>query len=132
MTPITKTGKASVDGVEELAKEVLAPHFHSGDGQSKTFKIQVTTRNHDKTLSRDVVINKVASIVGDGHKVNLNNPQLTIIVEIYKFHCGMSVVGADFEELKRFNLTEICSPSGVKEEKKRASESPLAGAAQNR
>lgn len=125
MTPITKTGKASVEGLEELAKEILAPHFHIGDGQSRTFKIQVTKRNHDKTLSRDVVINRIASLVGEPHKVDLGNPDLTIIVEVYKFHCGMSVVGADFEELKRFNLTEICSPSGGKEEKKKASESPL-------
>ena len=68
------------------------------------------------------------------HKVNLTSPDRVIIVEIYQVRrgltrvpamgrcidiisrllthvsqtvCGMSVVGGDWEELKRFNLAEL-------------------------
>lgn len=132
LTPVTKIGKANEKGIADLAKEVLAPHFHTGDGTIRTFRIQPTTRNHDKTLTREIIIQTVASIVGGAHKVNLNKPELTILVEIYHSHCGMSVVGSDFDELKRFNLAEIYSPStSGKQEQKQTSESPLPGAAQS-
>lgn len=122
LTPVTKIGKATQAGLEELATEVLAPYFHTGDGVSKSFRVQPTTRNHDKTLTRDTIIKTVASMVGEPHKVNLNAPDLTILVEVYKFHCGMSVVGKEFDELKRFNLAEICYPSAAREEQKKATE----------
>lgn len=30
LTPVTRTGKATLEGLEEVAKEVLKPHFHEG------------------------------------------------------------------------------------------------------
>lgn len=30
LTPVTRTGKATVEGIEEVAKAVLGPHFHGG------------------------------------------------------------------------------------------------------
>jgi len=30
LTPITRTGKATLEGLREVAAEVLKPHFHSG------------------------------------------------------------------------------------------------------
>ncbi|CAH1764953.1 13529_t:CDS:2 [Entrophospora sp. SA101] len=45
------------------------------------------------------LINMIAKIVGEDHTVNLNNPELTIIVEIFKNICGMSVL-KDYNKLK--------------------------------
>lgn len=30
LTPVTRTGKATLDGLEVVAKEVLKPYFHEG------------------------------------------------------------------------------------------------------
>lgn len=30
LTPVTRTGKATLEGLEEVAKEVLKPYFHEG------------------------------------------------------------------------------------------------------
>jgi tRNA acetyltransferase TAN1 len=94
------------------------------------FAIRPSIRNN-KELTRDGVIKTVASIVGPGHKVDLHGYDLLIIVEIYKVLrksligpltslltspdvqqnvVGMSVVGPDFEKLKRFNLEELRAP----------------------
>jgi tRNA acetyltransferase TAN1 len=96
------------------------------------FAIRPSIRNN-KELTRDAVIKTVAAIVGPGHKVDLHGYDLLILVEIYKVcfrfvrSCvlvapctpiltaadmrqnvvGMSVVGPDFEKLKRFNLEEL-------------------------
>ena len=75
------------------------------------------------------MINTIAGLVNDDrHKVNLTAPDKVILVDIYqvsthqnpntrryppltcaKTVCGMSVVDGDWDELKRFNLTELYS-----------------------
>ena len=79
LTPVTKIGKATEAGLTELATEVLAPYFHSGDGTARTYAVRPTTRSHDRTLTRELVIKTVADIVGEPHKVNLDKPDLTIL-----------------------------------------------------
>ncbi|KAK4124194.1 hypothetical protein N657DRAFT_380106 [Parathielavia appendiculata] len=72
-----------------------------------TFAIRPTIRNHSN-LKRDVVINTIAGLINDDrHKVNLTAPDKVILVDIYQTVCGMSVVDGDWDELKRFNLTEL-------------------------
>lgn len=47
------------------------------------FAIRPTIRNHN-ILTRDSIIKQVASLVGEGHKVDLKNYELLIIVEVYQ------------------------------------------------
>lgn len=47
------------------------------------FAIRVNIRNHD-VLKRDDIIRQVASVVGPGHKVDLKNYDLLILIELYK------------------------------------------------
>ncbi|KAH6859986.1 hypothetical protein AA0119_g12058 [Alternaria tenuissima] len=116
LTPITATDKATPQGLEAVAKEVLAPHFHGADQVGKKFAIRPSIRNNKEFL-RDGVINTIAAAVGPGHKVDLKNYDLLVLVEIYKNVLGMSVVGPDFEKLKRFNIEELRQPlSSVKPE----------------
>lgn len=110
LTPMTVMGKATDKGLDEIIQQVLAPHFHGPDCSGKKFAIRPTFRNH-KALTREGVIRKVAAAVGPGHKVDLKDYDLLILVEIYKNICGMSVVGADYERLKRYNLAEIYEPT---------------------
>lgn len=75
-----------------------------------------------------MVINTIAGLINDDrHKVNLTTPDKVILVEIYQVSnnpeseyvplsltlvqtvCGISVVDGDWDELKRFNLTELYS-----------------------
>ncbi|KAF8469021.1 hypothetical protein BDZ91DRAFT_721589 [Kalaharituber pfeilii] len=104
LTPIERTGKATIEGIEEIAKHVLKPWFHEGQA-GVNFAIRPSIRNHD-VLTRDLIIGTVASCVGPGHKVDLKEYDLLILVEVYKNVCGMSVV-KDWEKLKRFNLAQI-------------------------
>ena len=51
------------------------------------FAIRPTTRNSN-ILRREVVIQTVASVVGPDHRVDLQNPDLVILVEVYKVRSG--------------------------------------------
>ncbi|KAI9666641.1 MAG: hypothetical protein M1821_004577 [Bathelium mastoideum] len=109
LSPVSLTTRATESDVDELSKEVLAPHFHQENGARK-FAIRPTIRNSNM-LSRDGVIKQVASAVGPGHSVDLRGYDMLIIVEVYKGICGMSVVGSDYDQLKRYNLAELYDPT---------------------
>lgn len=76
----------------------------------KQFAIRPTMRNHS-TMKRDDIIKQVASIVGTGHSVDLKNYDLLILVDVVKNVCGVCVVDAEYDRLKRYNLQEIFEPS---------------------
>lgn len=82
LTPIVRTGKATMDGIKEVAQYVLAPHFHQGQKGLK-FAIRVTSRNHN-VLARMDIINEVARTVGPEHSVDLKNYDVLILIELYK------------------------------------------------
>ncbi|WPG97963.1 Hypothetical protein R9X50_00074600 [Acrodontium crateriforme] len=129
LSPMTLMGRPTTEGLERVAKEVLAPHFHQEPFQSKKaghkrtvkaegfivmpseqFAIRPTLRNHN-ILTRDSIIKQVASLVGPGHKVDLKEYDLLIVVEVYQNICGVSVVDNNFERLKRYNVAEIFDPT---------------------
>ncbi|KAI1164981.1 hypothetical protein F5B18DRAFT_221244 [Nemania serpens] len=119
LTPITNTAKATEKGLEDVAKSVLAPHFRlagdeteetaetvSGENNACSYAIRPTIRAHT-TLKRSEVIEKVANMISKQHKVDLENPDKVIIIEIFQTFCGMSVVGKDWEAMKRYNIHEL-------------------------
>ncbi|KUJ10632.1 uncharacterized protein LY89DRAFT_596078, partial [Mollisia scopiformis] len=131
LTPMTLFGKATEKGLEDLSKSVLGNYFklntQNGEGNNSSednqslptnetsqdhanysYAIRPTIRNHN-TLKRDAVIKQIASSIADTHKVDLTNAEKVIVVDIYQTVCGMSVVGGDWEALKRFNLAELYS-----------------------
>ncbi|KAM3421954.1 Uncharacterized protein BST61_g2331 [Cercospora zeina] len=118
LTPMTFMGRASAEGLEQVALKVLGPHFHQEPFKARTFAIRPTIRNHN-ILTRDSVIKQVASLVGEGHKVDLKDYELLIIVEVYQHICGVSVVDNDFERLKRFNISELFEPAPKEEVKEK-------------
>nr|POE64853.1 uncharacterized protein c25h2.10c [Quercus suber] len=123
LSPMTLMGRASAEGLEKVARQVLAPHFHQDEFVARKFAIRPTLRNHN-VLTRDSVIKQVASLVGPGHAVDLKNYDLLIVVEVYQNICGMSVLDNSFERLKRLNLAEIFDPTMVDDTKQK--EEPLA------
>ncbi|KXS99437.1 hypothetical protein AC578_8146 [Pseudocercospora eumusae] len=114
LSPMTLVGRASTEGLEKVATEVLKPHFHQEPFKKRKdrtqFAVRPTIRNHT-VLTRDAVIKQVASIVGPGHQVDLNNYELLIVVEVYQNICGVSVLDDSFERLKRYNISEIFEPT---------------------
>ncbi|RKF82077.1 tRNA acetyltransferase TAN1 [Golovinomyces cichoracearum] len=126
LTPMTLMKKATQEDLEELSHRVLTPYFYlnhtiavskSKDNpleetrkevkELSSYAIRPTIRHHH-TLGRDQVIKMIAASISDVHKVDLKNPDLVIIVDIYQTVCGMSVVaGKEWEILKRYNLAEL-------------------------
>ncbi|KAI0969125.1 hypothetical protein F4678DRAFT_441049 [Xylaria arbuscula] len=116
LTPIAYTGKATEKGLEDIAGKVLSDHFQLAEDETGkeddngkhaySYAIRPTLRAHS-TLRRGEIIDKVASMISKRHKVDLQNPDKVIIIEIFQTFCGMSVVGDDWESMKRYNIHEL-------------------------
>lgn len=66
-------------------------------------------------LDRMEVINAVVdSIKTPPHKVNLSNPEKTILVNVLKTTCGFAVVH-DFKALQKYNVQLLAAPAEAEE-----------------
>ncbi|OJJ51611.1 hypothetical protein ASPZODRAFT_148867 [Penicilliopsis zonata CBS 506.65] len=109
LNPVSSIRKTLSVDLSEFAKEILKPHFHSG-GPPRKYAIRPSIRGKSK-FDRDGVIKTVADAVGPEHPVDLKNYDLVILVDIIQNVIGMSVVGSDYDKLKRFNLAELYDPT---------------------
>ncbi|KYQ89417.1 hypothetical protein DLAC_10078 [Tieghemostelium lacteum] len=111
MIPIIGTSKVEAPMVTEMAKEVMKK---LNNIKPKTFAVEYRSRN-DNTVKRDELIKEVASLADSTIKVDLKNPELTVIIEIIKTCVTMGVVTL-FDQLYKFNIKELCcfNPNHVK------------------
>ncbi|KAL2842347.1 hypothetical protein BJY01DRAFT_3933 [Aspergillus pseudoustus] len=108
LTPTRSIRKTLSVDLEEFAREILKPHFHSG-GPPKKYAIRPSVRGNKK-FNRDTIIKTVADVVGPEHPVDLKNYDLVILVDVVQNVVGMSVAGSDYDKLKRYNLAELYNP----------------------
>lgn len=106
MLPVTGTCKAFQEDMLRYLTTFLEPWFQTPN--SGTYQIAFKARNssHNK---RDEIIKAVAGLVGTlnpKNKVDLTNPELTIIVEVIKAVCCISVV-KDYALYRKYNVQEV-------------------------
>uniref|UniRef100_A0A8C9N9E3 THUMP domain-containing protein 1 n=1 Tax=Serinus canaria TaxID=9135 RepID=A0A8C9N9E3_SERCA len=118
MLPISGTCKAFMEDMKKYTETFFEPWFKAPN--KGTFQIVYKARNNSH-MSREEVIKELAGIVGSlnpENKVDLNNPQYTIVVEIIKTVCCLSVV-RDYVLFRKYNLQEV-----VKSNKEDAQQNP--------
>ncbi|XP_054459916.1 THUMP domain-containing protein 1 [Anoplopoma fimbria] len=106
MLPVTGTCKAFQEDMVKYLTTFLEPWFKTPN--CGTYQIAFKARNssHNK---RDEVIKSIAGLVGKlnpKNKVDLTNPELTIIVEVIKAVCCLSVV-KDYALYRKYNVQEV-------------------------
>lgn len=106
LLPVENVCRANVEDIKTAAGKLFDRYFLNTE--PKTFSIAVNKR-YNNNVDRMSIIHELADIItfkSVAHKVDLGNPQLTIIVEIIKGLCCLSVV-PDYLQLKKYNLTEL-------------------------
>lgn len=110
MLPVSGTCKAFLEDMKRFSETFFQPWFKSP--QKGTFQIVYKARNNSH-LSREEVIKELAGVVGHlnaENKVDLSNPEFTIMVEIIKNICCLSVV-KDYVLFRKYNLQEVVKDS---------------------
>ncbi|EKM58253.1 uncharacterized protein PHACADRAFT_26773 [Phanerochaete carnosa HHB-10118-sp] len=114
LTPVSATCITNLQEITALCSKLLAPFL--ADGKTFTvcptlfdslnqYKIELRMRNHN-TLTRLKIIEEVAKCVPGICKVDLESPEVFILIEIFKSVCGIGIV-RDYYRLQKFNVMEI-------------------------
>ncbi|KAI0649360.1 hypothetical protein C8Q79DRAFT_508792 [Trametes meyenii] len=114
LTPVSASCPANIPEIQSLCGRLVRNALEAEPEKKFTYKIELRLRNHN-TLTRDKLIPEVAKCVPEGHTVSLDNPELFILVEVFKSVCGISVV-KDYYKLQKFNVMEIANTKNLSEE----------------
>ncbi|KIM40614.1 hypothetical protein M413DRAFT_165114 [Hebeloma cylindrosporum] len=107
LVPVSGTCTANLPEIEALCQDVFKAFFDKHPGTLFTYKIELRVRNHT-TIPRPLLIQSIAQCVPEGHTVDLQNPRIFILVEVFKSVCGVSIV-KDYYRLQKFNVMEIAN-----------------------
>ncbi|MEW5313958.1 MAG: hypothetical protein WDW38_005488 [Sanguina aurantia] len=124
--PISHVCYGAPDEMKLEAVKVIEGHFPAGEGVTPvTFAVEYDHRAAGAKLERLDVISMFTDHIRPPHGVNLTLPTKTILVQLIRNTCGMSVVH-QYRELARYNVKIV---SDVEEEKvaKAMSEAALKG-----
>lgn len=101
MIPVETTCYAGVDEIAEAAAPLIEKYF--GDEKERTFAICFDRRANSSVRRNDVIEAIAKQVKQPPAKVNLGNPDLTIMVEVIKGVACLSVL-TDYESLCKYNV----------------------------
>lgn len=113
LIPVEITCKAYLDDIGKAFEPLLFKHF---SGEPTSYCIVFNKRNNNN-LNRMEVIEFIALLIKEKnffHSVNLSQAALTIVVEVIKSVCCLSVL-PHYQKYKKYNLCEITYPEDKKE-----------------
>lgn len=108
LEPISATCVAALPELLLLSEKILTQAFETtGSSEPKryTYKVIAKVRNNSK-LSSQKLAEDIPQKVPTGHSVSLKQPELTILVVVFKSVAGIGVVPR-YEELKRYNVAQL-------------------------
>lgn len=99
IVPFEFITRADLIYLEKISLEIKEKYFKD---ENTTYAIVVNSRCNN--VSSMQVINTIANVISC--KVDLTNPELTIVVETFKSTAGIGVL-KNYKELKKYNLYEL-------------------------
>lgn len=112
LLPVEIVCRANLVDMMSSAESLFDKHFLR---EPKTYAIMFN-RRYNNEVKREEVIKEFAEIIqakNGKNKVDLKSPDLSVIVEVIKGFCCLSVV-PDYLALKKYNLVELCANSTTK------------------
>ncbi|KAL0955038.1 hypothetical protein HGRIS_003957 [Hohenbuehelia grisea] len=82
LVPVSGTSLANPIDIERLCEQVYKDFFAQNEGFYR-YKVELRIRNHNTHLRADLIQNIVKNIPA-GHTVDLSNPEIFILVEVFK------------------------------------------------
>ncbi|ORY93817.1 hypothetical protein BCR43DRAFT_461136 [Syncephalastrum racemosum] len=109
LLPVQKTCLADTEKMQNLASKLLVPVMDApaedGSLPGRTYAVMPRVRRFSG-LERKAIIDCITPLVAERHRVDLDSPDYTIIVEICENVCMMSVV-PDWNRFKKYNIESI-------------------------
>ncbi|KAF6261244.1 hypothetical protein COO60DRAFT_1699940 [Scenedesmus sp. NREL 46B-D3] len=107
LLPVSHTCGINKEEITALAAKVAEKYFPTGEGAASTeFAVEFEHRASDKLDRREVIDIVAKAVQQPPHKVNLKTPQKTILVQLVRTVCCISVLDS-YKELARFNVRKL-------------------------
>lgn len=103
--PISATCKAKVQDIVDCCGPLCDQFFLK---EPRSFSV-VFNKRYNNDIHRDQVIKDVANLIANkniNNKVDLRNPQLTVLIEVIKGLCAISIL-PNYVQYKKYNLNEL-------------------------
>ncbi|EDW78984.1 uncharacterized protein Dwil_GK10901 [Drosophila willistoni] len=113
LVPIETVCRANMPDIVNAAGALFDKHFLK---EPTSFGI-IFNHRFNQQIKRDQIITQLAELVNSknvGNKVDLQHAKKSIIVEVLRGWCLLSVID-NYLECKKFNLAELANPNGKKE-----------------
>lgn len=113
--PVEIVTKANLEDIKTAAGKLFDKHFLNCP--PKSFSIVINKR-YNNSIKRDDIINELAGIVNFKnvhHKVDLKNAECSVIVEILKGICCISVL-PNYLKWRKYNISELLLERPVKKD----------------
>lgn len=107
--PIDYTSSSTMEDIKAMAERIAKEHFPQkiADGKTVLFSVDCERRCAPPDMERiDVIMAYAAAIPQPPYKVDLNAPELTVLVNVIKGTCGASVV-RNYRAMNKYNLHEL-------------------------
>ncbi|KAL9234804.1 hypothetical protein vseg_009630 [Gypsophila vaccaria] len=105
--PVELSCYASEEEISRAIKPLVEQHFPVNAETPVKFAVQYDARANSG-VERMKIIDAIAKSIPEPHKVDLKNPEKTIIAQVVKTVCMIGVV-EKYKELAKFNLRELTS-----------------------
>lgn len=103
--PVSATCKAKVEDIVNCCGPLCDKYFLK---EASSFSI-VFNKRYNNDIKRDQVIKEVANLISHkniNNKVDLRSPQLTVLIEVIKGLCAISIL-PNYIQYKKYNLNEL-------------------------
>lgn len=111
LTPVSGTCVANLPELHSLCRRTVAAYSaqdnSEGSPRARKYKVELRVRNHN-TLTRMEIIQEVAKCMPSNYTVDLDNPDVFVLVEVFKSTFGMSIV-EDYYRFQKFNVMELAN-----------------------
>ncbi|KAI4519209.1 hypothetical protein K525DRAFT_206665 [Schizophyllum commune Loenen D] len=114
LLPVSGSCTANILEIQALCRDAWLKYMTGRVNATSKYKIELRIRNHS-TLTRMAIIQAVAECVPEGFSVDLNDPEVFVLVEVFKSTCGIGVV-EDYYRLHKFNVGEVAKMCKTKGE----------------
>jgi len=119
LIPVSGSCLANLPEIHSLCQRVFASYFEEAEGNASApqvhkYKIELRVRNHN-TLTRMDIIQEIARCMPENYAVDLDNPDVFVLVEVFKSVCGVSIL-RDYYKLHKFNVMTLANEKNAVED----------------
>ncbi|GAB5356241.1 hypothetical protein AAMO2058_000274000 [Amorphochlora amoebiformis] len=120
--PMSHTCLSSMENLKKIAREAIDQFFapeketaKKAETKNSTFAVMYKTRgSKNQKMDRMDVINAVVDCMPEGFSVNLDNPDVSVLVQVIGRLTGVAVV-AGFNSLSGFNIRTLLASTKTPE-----------------